>query len=61
MFSRVIAGARIDLKFGAVILVFGFVPGTLLGILSGYFGRWVDYLIQRSARRGRRSRSSSCC
>jgi ABC-type dipeptide/oligopeptide/nickel transport system permease subunit len=48
MFSRVIAGARIDLKFGAVILVFGFVPGTLLGILSGYFGRWVDYLIQRS-------------
>jgi ABC-type dipeptide/oligopeptide/nickel transport system permease subunit len=48
MFSRVIAGARIDLKFGAVILLFGFVPGTLLGICSGYFGRWVDYLIQRS-------------
>ena len=23
-------------------------PGTALGIISGYFGRWVDYLIQRS-------------
>lgn len=48
LFSRVLAGARIDLKFGAIVLVFGFVPGTALGIVSGYFGRWVDYLIQRS-------------
>jgi ABC-type dipeptide/oligopeptide/nickel transport system permease subunit len=48
VFSRVLAGARIDLKFGAIVLVFGFVPGTALGIISGYFGRWVDYLIQRS-------------
>ena len=48
IFSRVLAGARIDLKFGAVVLIFGFVPGTTLGIISGYFGRWVDYLIQRS-------------
>ena len=48
LFSRILAGARIDLKFGAVVLVFGFVPGTALGIISGYFGRWIDYLIQRS-------------
>ncbi len=48
MFSRVLAGAAIDLKFGAVILIVGFLPGTALGIASGYFGRWVDYLIQRS-------------
>lgn len=47
--SRVLAGARISLKFGAVILFVGFLPGAILGILSGYFGRWVDYLIQRSA------------
>jgi ABC-type dipeptide/oligopeptide/nickel transport system permease subunit len=26
----------------------GFIPGTALGIMSGYFGRWVDYAIQRS-------------
>jgi ABC-type dipeptide/oligopeptide/nickel transport system permease subunit len=48
IFSRVLAGARIDLKFGAIVLVLGFLPGTALGIISGYFGRWVDYLIQRS-------------
>ncbi|MBI2724317.1 MAG: ABC transporter permease [Chloroflexi bacterium] len=49
LFSRVVAGARIDLKFGAIVMVFGFFPGTILGIISGYFGRWVDYVIQRSA------------
>ncbi len=49
VFSRVLAGARIDLKFGVIVLVLGFVPGTVLGIISGYFGRWVDYLIQRSS------------
>ncbi len=48
IFSRVLAGARIDLKFGAIVLILGFLPGTVLGIISGYFGRWVDYLIQRS-------------
>lgn len=48
VFSRVLAGARIDLKFGVIVLVLGFLPGTALGIVSGYFGRWVDYLIQRS-------------
>jgi peptide/nickel transport system permease protein len=48
LFSRILAGARIDLKFGAVVLVFGFIPGTTLGIVSGYFGRWIDYVIQRS-------------
>lgn len=49
LFSRILSGARIDLKFGMIVLVIGFVPGTVLGIISGYFGRWVDYVIQRSA------------
>lgn len=49
MFSRVLAGAQIDLKFGVVVLFLGFLPGVVLGIISGYAGRWVDYLIQRSA------------
>ena len=48
IFSRILAGARIDLKFGTVVLIFGFIPGTALGIVSGYFGRWIDYVIQRS-------------
>ena len=49
MFSRVLAGARIDLKFGVIVLFLGFFPGIILGVLSGYSGRWIDYLIQRSS------------
>jgi ABC-type dipeptide/oligopeptide/nickel transport system permease subunit len=49
LFSRVLAGARIDLKFGAIVLILGFIPGAALGVISGYSGRWIDYLIQRSA------------
>ena len=49
MFSRILSGARIDLKFGAIVLIFGFVPGATLGVISGHFGRWADYTIQRSS------------
>ncbi len=49
MLSRILEGTRISLKFGALVLIIGFIPGTALGIMSGYFGRWVDYAIQRSA------------
>ena len=48
LFSRILEGTRLSFTFGFWVLVFGFVPGTVLGIVSGYFGRWVDYLIQRS-------------
>jgi ABC-type dipeptide/oligopeptide/nickel transport system permease subunit len=49
VFSRILHGARLSFQFGALVMLFGFVPGTVLGIMSGYFGRWIDYLIQRSA------------
>ncbi len=48
MFSRIMQGARLSLTFSSAVFFFGFIPGTALGIASGYFGRWVDYLIQRS-------------
>ena len=48
VFSRIIHGTRLSLTFGLAVMIFGFIPGTALGILSGYFGRWVDYAIQRS-------------
>jgi ABC-type dipeptide/oligopeptide/nickel transport system permease subunit len=47
--SRMLEGARLSFEFGLSVLVFGFIPGTALGVMSGYFGRWVDYAIQRSA------------
>ncbi len=48
VFSRILQGARVSLMFGIAAMVFGFVPGSILGIMSGYFGRWIDYAIQRS-------------
>ncbi|HLB24460.1 MAG TPA: ABC transporter permease [Dehalococcoidia bacterium] len=48
IFSRILDGARLSLTFGIAVMIFGFIPGTVLGIASGYFGRWVDYAIQRS-------------
>jgi len=48
MFSRMLEGSRLSFTFGTVVFVIGFIPGTALGILSGYAGRWIDYAIQRS-------------
>ncbi|HXF51539.1 MAG TPA: ABC transporter permease [Dehalococcoidia bacterium] len=46
--SRILAGARISFLIGLMSVGIGFSSGAALGIVSGYFGRWVDYLIQRS-------------
>jgi len=46
--SRVIAGARISLIISFTAVFVGGTIGSFLGIVSGYYGRWVDYLIQRS-------------
>jgi len=48
IFSRILYGARLSFMFGLMVMIFGFLPGTALGIFSGYFGRWADYAIQRS-------------
>jgi peptide/nickel transport system permease protein len=48
MFSRIIYGARISLTVGLVGITFSFVLGVLLGGISGYYGGWVDSLVQRS-------------
>ncbi len=48
MFSRILHGARIDLRVGAIAVIMPFVIGILLGTLSGYYGRWVDTLVMRA-------------
>jgi peptide/nickel transport system permease protein len=45
--SRLIYGARTDLKVGFLAVLFPFIIGTFLGSLAGYFGSWVDALIMR--------------
>ena len=47
MLSRLIAGARISLMTaGAAIFVAG-ILGTLLGLIAGYVGGWLDIVISR--------------
>ena len=47
LFSRIIYGTRISLTIGLVGVALSFVLGVILGGLSGYFGGWVDMVIQR--------------
>ena len=43
--SRVIYGARVSLEVGIIAVGIGAVCGYLLGLLAGYFERWVDRVI----------------
>jgi peptide/nickel transport system permease protein len=45
--SRVIYGARISLWVGFFSVLGSIIVGTTLGILAGYFGKWVDTIISR--------------
>lgn len=47
LLSRIIWGARASLKVGAVVIVFATVVGIFMGLVSGYYGGWVDVVIQR--------------
>lgn len=45
--SRLLYGSRISLIVGIVSTLLGAFAGILLGIVSGYYGRWIDSLIMR--------------
>lgn len=45
--SRIIHGARVSLAAGAVAVLVGGLVGSVLGLVSGYFGRWIDAVIMR--------------
>ena len=45
--SRIIMGTRISMSIGLVGVAVALVIGVSLGGLSGYYGGWVDNLIQR--------------
>ena len=45
--SRTIFGARISLLIGLVAISTGVTAGAILGIISGYFGKIIDTIIQR--------------
>jgi peptide/nickel transport system permease protein len=47
VFTRLLYGARVDLKIGFIAVLFPFVLGTVLGSLAGYFGGWVELVVMR--------------
>ncbi len=49
IFARVIYGARSSLSGTLILVAVILVIGTILGIISGYFGGWVDAIIMRIA------------
>jgi peptide/nickel transport system permease protein len=47
IFSRIIYGARISLTVGLIGIAISFVIGLVLGGLAGYYGGWIDNVVQR--------------
>ncbi|MDD1503047.1 MULTISPECIES: nickel transporter permease [Lysinibacillus] len=47
IFSRVIHGASISLKVGFFSVILSVIVGSFLGIIAGYYGRWIDTIISR--------------
>jgi peptide/nickel transport system permease protein len=45
--SRVIYGSRISLLVGFSSIATGLVIGVIFGLVSGYFGGWIDMVIMR--------------
>ena len=45
--ARLIYGYRISVAFGLILTLFSSVIGIVLGAVQGYFGGWVDLLLQR--------------
>ncbi len=47
MFSRILYGSQISLTIGLVGVILSLTFGSVLGVVSGYYGGYVDDLIQR--------------
>lgn len=47
MFSRIVYGARISMSIGLIGVALSLVLGVALGGMSGYYGGWIDNVIQR--------------
>lgn len=50
--SRILAGARLSLVIGSAAVFIGVLGGSLIGVISGYFGGVIDSFIQRTGEAG---------
>jgi len=49
VWARLVYGARVSLSVGIVSQGIALTLGVILGLLAGYYGRWVDELVMRLA------------
>ena len=47
MVSRILLGGQMSLTIGLVGVFLSLIIGSILGVTSGYFGGWIDNLMQR--------------
>jgi peptide/nickel transport system permease protein len=47
VFSRIVWGTRIDLQIGVIATVVPFAIGTLIGLLAGFYGGYIDSILMR--------------
>lgn len=47
MLSRLIFGAQYSLFIGVVVVTVALLGGVIIGLVAGFFGRWVDTVIMR--------------
>jgi peptide/nickel transport system permease protein len=48
LLSRVVHGARLSLSIGLVSVALSFLLGIVFGGISGYYGGWIDTVVQRA-------------
>ena len=47
VYTRLVYGARVDLRIGFLAVLIPFVVGSVAGALAGYFGGWGDTIVMR--------------
>jgi len=47
VFARLLYGARVDLRVGALAVLFPFLIGATLGLVAGWRGGWFDAVLMR--------------
>lgn len=47
IYSMIIWGSRVSLSIGFAVVISAVVLGTLVGVVAGYYGGWIDEIIMR--------------